>query len=154
MVEPHVRAEEEAVRLAVLAPSVRGQARELLDGGVVVTPLLRDVLRSVVEAGDATGTQLWRTVAEQHPDAGDRLSEWLVEGDVPDAVDAVYSEISDRLQDFALRRQIRQLQRTLEELDPVEQKNEYDDVFRKTAELQRKLGSAPHETGDSGMEDR
>jgi DNA primase len=140
LVEPHRRAEEEIVRLAVIAPETRELARESLE--LVVTPEYRDILGKVVESGGASGTELWERLAPEPSPLAARLSEWLVDATAPEAVESVFRALTAKLKDFALERQIRQLEARLQELDPVKDRDEYDDVFQRTHELQRELKHA------------
>lgn len=154
LLEPHYRAEEELVRLAVLLPQVRPKARELLARGDVATKWLAELLSIAVDAGELTGTDLWKTVAHDSPGVAERVSAWLVEPAIPDGAESVFDEVASKVKDFALERQIRELRHSMDGLDPVKDKAEYDDVFRRVHDLQRELKRA-HKVGDrSSMEEQ
>ena len=149
---PHVRAEEEVVRLAVAHPSVREDARGLLDAALVVDPSARALLEVVVASGGATGRELWERVSTERPEDAEKVSAWLVDPGDAGTVQFVFREVADRLRSLALERRIHEMQRHMDGLDPVKQKAEYDDVFRRVAELQRELKSESRTDANTGEE--
>lgn len=136
--DPQSRAELELVRIAAAEPQNRGKARELLDACLVADPLNARLLQAVVDAGDATGGELFDVVTESVPEARQLLPALLVSEEVACSTKAL-AELSVRLQEYGVRRQIIQVQARMESLDPLKDRDAYDDAFREVATLQVEL---------------
>jgi DNA primase len=130
-------AEREAVRLAALAPAVRGEAQKLLADGVIADGTVRRVLGLVIEAGDRVGRDLFEAVAGADRDAASALSGWLVDAQGVEQVEYAFREVAARVRDFALGREIRARKAELAALDPERDAERYDALFGEVAELQR-----------------
>jgi DNA primase len=148
--DPAMRAERELVRLLVLMPELREGARELLDGGLVVSPRYRTLAERTVAAGGAVESGLWASLGELDDRDKRLLSGWLVDAPSDEERVAAFRELSLRLKEFDVRRQITRLRGSMDELDPVEDKVEYDDVFRRVVELQHELTTFRDAARDGG----
>ncbi len=139
--DPERRTEVEALRLVATCAGVRDEARVLLDEGLVRSPEIREAIRVVLEAGGAEGGALYERLRVSHPEAAKLVSGFLVEeeGIGTDECLAALRGIDDRLQEFGLRRQITRLRARLEEMDPEEDRADYDALFREIALLQRQM---------------
>jgi DNA primase len=134
------RAEHELLRLLVVAPELRAEARDLLDMEDALADAVNTRLASaILAAGDAEGTALFTSVSASEPELKDYLSEWLVEDDDREARVSIFRETLGRLKEFALRRQILRLQAEMNSLDAVKDQERFDDIFRIVAALRRDL---------------
>lgn len=132
-----VLAERELVRLAALAPLIRDRARELLTQGLLADPGTTRLLELIVDAGDATGAELFDAVAGQDRDAGQTLSEWLVDALGVEQVEYAFREVAARLKEFGLGRLITTKKQELRTIDASSDAERYDRLFGEIAELQR-----------------
>jgi hypothetical protein len=131
------RAERELVRLAAIAPVVRGQARDLLDEGAVSDDTARRLLSAVCEAGEATGQDLFGLVAGRDSEAAAILSAWLVDAQEVEQVEYAFREVASRVKELAVGRLILIKKAELRSLDPGRDAETYDRLFGEIAELQR-----------------
>ena len=134
---PEARAEREVVRLAALAPSVRAEARELLQDGAVADPAARRILELVCEAGSKRGKDLFAAVTAADREAGEMLAGWLVDAREVEQVEYAFREVTARVKDFALGRLILTKKAELGALDPKRDREAYDRLFGEIAEAQR-----------------
>lgn len=137
--DPRLAAEREYVTLVAADSALRSEARELLDNDVLSDQELRTLLKLVVEAGAATGRDLYNTVAAADSGAGELLSGLVVGGDEEYDTAAVAKELLSKLQEFALERQIIEKKTKLKRLDAVKDRIEFDDLFREIAALQQRV---------------
>jgi DNA primase len=135
------KAEDELLRAIVILPELREEVRELLSIDDVLTDPVNARLAAAVVASDvATGRNLYESVAATEPGLADELSAWLVGAVSREDVLATFPETVSRIKEFALRRQILRVQAGMQAMDPVKDPAGYDDMFRKVAALQQKLG--------------
>lgn len=122
----------------------------MLDGGLVVSPRYRALAERTVAAGGAVESGLWASLGELDDRDKRLLSGWLVDAPAEEERVAAFRELSLRLKEFDVRRQITRLRGSMDELDPVEDKVEYDDVFRRVVELQHELTRIRDAARDGG----
>jgi len=132
-----VLAEREVVRLAAIAPRVRGRAQELLAEGVLTDTAAMNLLGLIVDAGQATEGELFEAVAAKDRDAAQILSAWLVDAHGVEQVEYAFREVAARVKDFALGRLISTKKQELHEIDASADAERYDRLFGEIAELQR-----------------
>ena len=132
-----VLAEREVVRLAAIAPRVRGRAQELLAEGVLTDTAATNLLGLIVDAGQATEGELFEAVAARDRDAAQILSAWLVDAHGVEQVEYAFREVAARVKDFALGRLISSKKQQLREIDASADAERYDRLFGEIAELQR-----------------
>lgn len=134
------RAEEELVRQLVSAPGLRGRVRDLLSiEGALSDPLNAMLAAAVVSSGNLTGKDLFAAVSARDRSAGEALSTYLVEPMEEAEALARFDETLARLTGFAIQREIVRLQADMRNADSVKDSQGYDEMFRKAADLQRKL---------------
>ncbi len=138
----HVRTETELARQLAAAPQLRGQVRDLLSiEGALTDAATEAVVRSIVEAGDATGRALFETVAARDRDAAEALSTYLVDGlDASKAVER-FPETLGRLMQFGLRREVLRLQAEMRDAEAARDSALYDELFRRVADVQMRLSA-------------
>lgn len=136
----HAKIEAELARQLAAAPELREQVRDLLTiEGALTDVSLGSVVRSIVEAGDATGRALYETVAARDREAGEALSTCLVDGLDPSTAVERFPETLGRLTQFALRREFARLQSQMRDAESSKESELYDELFRKAAEVQRRM---------------
>jgi DNA primase len=148
--DPAMRAERELARLAVLEPDLREGARELLDGGLVTSSRYRSLAERAVAAGGAAESELWGALGELGERDVRLVSGWLVDAPADEDRVAAFRELSLRLKEFDLKRQITGLRSSMEELDPAADKHEYDEMFRRVVALQHELTAVRDAARDGG----
>jgi DNA primase len=131
------KAERELVRLAAIAPSLRGEARLLLAEGAVGGEKARALLEIVTSADDAVGDDLYARVAEADREAAGVLAGWLVDASEDEQVEYAFREVAARVKEFALGRLISKKKGELQALDPAGDAESYDRLFGEIVELQR-----------------
>ena len=131
------KTERELVRLAAIAPSLRGEARLLLAEGAVGGEKARALLEIVTSADDAVGDDLYTRVAETDREAAGVLAGWLVDASEDEQVEYAFREVAVRVKEFALGRLISKKKGELQALDPAADAESYDRLFGEIAELQR-----------------
>ncbi|MDZ4654848.1 MAG: DNA primase [Coriobacteriia bacterium] len=134
---PQEKAERELLRLAVISPAARAQARELIAEGVVSGEDICRVLSLVAETGDAQKRELYDALARNDRAAAEMVSPWLVDAPEVEEVEYATREIVGRLKDFDLGRQILAMKAQLRGLDAEKDRVAFDGLFREIAELQR-----------------
>ncbi len=132
------RAERELLRTVAIAPSVRGEARELLSEEFVLDAGRRTLLGWILDAGDAVRQELYERVAARDRNVAESLSEWLVDAPDVEQIEYAFREVSGRLKEFALERLILGKKAGLRALDAVKDQAEYDGLFREIVELERR----------------
>ena len=136
----HVRIEQELARQIAAAPQLREQVRDLLSiDGALTDAATEAVVRSIVEAGDATGRALFEAVAARDRAAADALSTYLVDGLDPSEALERFPETLGRLMQFGLRREVLRLQSEMRDAESSRDSALYDELFRRAAEVQRRL---------------
>jgi len=143
-------AEVELARVLAVAPHLRAQVRDLLDiDGSFSDPGMEMLVREIVDAGDASGAALFEAVARRDGDAAQRLSAYLVDALEPAAAEARFSEVLDRLMEFALKRELSRLQIEMRSKQSAGDRAGDDELFRKAADVQRRLAQlrASRQTG-------
>lgn len=134
------RAEFELARQIAAAPELREQVRDLLTlEDAIADPATADVVRCIVEAGDATGQALFEAVARQDRDAAEALSAFVVDGLDPGVAAERFGETIARLTEFGLRREIVRLQADMRVAETSRETERYDELFLKVADMQRRL---------------
>jgi DNA primase len=128
--DPERVAEVELLEIVARTPSLRDDARVLLDEGVIVDPLLSRLLVAIVQAGGAVGQDLSRKVGESDPELADVVTGVLVSDGDGGRDEDTFRQLAARLREFAVRRRINDLQDRLQRLDPVNDHDEYEEVFR------------------------
>jgi DNA primase len=131
------RAERELVRIAAVAPEVRGRARELLTDGAVADESARHLLELVTSAGSAAGDDLYAAVARTDREAAETISGLILDGRAVEQVEYAFREVATRVKEFALGRLIFTKKAELRALDPKKDPAGYDRLFGEIAELQR-----------------
>ena len=131
------KTERELVRLAAIAPSLRGEARLLLAEGAVGGEKARALLEIVTSADDAVGDDLYTRVAETDREAAGVLAGWLVDASEDEQVEYAFREVAARVKEFALGRLISKKKGELQALDPASDAESYDRLFGEIVELQR-----------------
>jgi DNA primase len=143
------RAEEELVRQLVSSPGLRGRVRDLLSiGSALSDPANAMLAQAVVSSGNLTGKDLFAAVSARDRSAGEALSIYLVEPMEEAEALARFDETLARLTGFALQREIVRLQAEMRNADSVKDSRGYDEMFRKAADLQRKLQELRAGTSD------
>ena len=143
------RAEEELVRQLVSAPELRGRVRDLLSiDSALSDPANAMLAGAVVSSGNLTGKDLFAAVSARDRSAGEALSTYLVEPMDEAQALARFDETLARLTGFALQREIVRLQADMRNADSVKDSQGYDEMFRKAADLQRKLEELRAGTSD------
>jgi DNA primase len=133
-------AEAELARILAVAPHLRGQVRDLLDiDGAFSDAGIETLIRHIVDAGAASGAALFDEVAHRDPGSAEKLSAFLV--DSLEMVDAEgrFAETLDRLTEFALKRELAQVQVQMREKQNAGDAVADDELFRKAADVQRRL---------------
>jgi DNA primase len=134
------RIEAELARQLAAAPQLRAQVRDLLSiEGALTDESTASVVRSIVEAGDATGRALYEAVAARDREAADALSTYLVDGLDPSAALESFPETLGRLTQFALQREFARIQSEMRDAESSRDSGLYDELFQRAAEVQRKL---------------
>jgi DNA primase len=143
------RAEEELIRQIVSAPQLRGRVRDLLaTDNALSDPASAMLAGALVASGNLTGKDLFAAVSARDRSVAEQLSTYLVEPmEEADAL-ARFDETLARLTGFALQREIVRLQADMRDADPVKDSQGYDELFRKAADLQRKLQELRAGTSD------
>jgi DNA primase len=137
---PHSRIEVELARQIAVAPQLREQVRDLLSiEGALTDEATASVVRSIVEAGDATGGELYEAVAVHDREAADALSAFLVGGLDPTVALESFPETLGRLTQFALQREFARLQSRMRDAESSRDSALYDELFQRAAEVQRRL---------------
>lgn len=134
------RMTEELVRQLVAEPALRIQVRDLLAiDGALSDPLTSRLVQAVVNAGSLRGKELYEAVSAADRELGEALSTYLVDAMEPGAAVARFDETLARLTEFALKREVVRLQSAMRSAESVKDSQGYDEMFRKAAELQRRL---------------
>jgi hypothetical protein len=131
--------ELEILAMAVRHPSVRPEARELLQLGLMSDPDRAALLAAVADADDATGSRLISLLETKVPGAAEVLSEAPVDERDGEPIDSQFSQLAGRLREIGLRRRITALQARLRSLDPSSDREEYDRAFAQATELRKQL---------------
>lgn len=137
--DPRLAAAREYVSLVVADATLRPQARELLDNDVLGDQELRTLLKLTVEAGAATGRDLYNAVAAVDPDAAELLSGLVVGGEDEQETGDLAKELLSKLKEFALERQIIEKKTRLKRLDTASDRVEFDELFKEIAVLQKRV---------------
>lgn len=134
------RIEAELARQLAVAPELREQVRDLLSiEGAVTDGATASVIRAIVEAGDATGGDLYDSIAARDRDVAELLSTYLVDGLDPAAASSAFAETLGRLTQFALQREYLRLQSRMREAESSRDSAVYDELFQEAADVQRRL---------------
>jgi DNA primase len=133
-------AETELARILAVAPHLRGQVRDLLDiDGAFSDAGTEALIRHIVDAGAASGAALFDEVARQDPGSAEKLSAFLVDSlETADAEDR-FAETLERLTEFALKRELAQVQVQMRQKQNAGDTVADDELFRKAADVQRRL---------------
>jgi DNA primase len=131
--------ELEILGMAVRCPSVRPEARELLQLGLVSDPDRAALLAAVADANDAKGAELISVLESKIPGAAEILSEAPIDEREGEPIDSQFSQLAGRLREIGMKRRITALQARLRALDPQRDREEYDLAFTQAAELQKQL---------------
>jgi len=107
--------------------------------GALTDAATETVVRSIVEAGDATGRALFEAVAARDRTAAEALSIYLVDGLDPSEALERFPETLGRLMQFGLRREVLRLQSEMRDAESSRDSALYDELFRRAAEVQRRL---------------
>lgn len=142
------RAERELLRTVTLAPSIRGEARELLSEEFVLDAGRRMLLEWILDAGAATKQELYDAIAARDRSVAESLSEWLVDAPDVEQIEYAFREISVRLKEFALERLILGKKAALRALDAARDQIEYDGLFREIVDLERKRNALRSRTAN------
>jgi len=136
----HARIESELARQIAVAPQLREQVRDLLSiDGALTDAATAAVVRSIVEAGDATGRSLYEAVAARDREAADALSTYLVDALDPAVALESFPETLGRLTQFALKREFMRLQSEMVAVESSRDSALYDELFQRAADVQRRL---------------
>jgi DNA primase len=131
--------ELEILGMAVRYPSVRSEARELLQLGLVSDPDRAALLAAVADANDAEGSELISLLESKVPGAAEILSEAPADEREGEPIDSQFSQLAGRLREIGLKRRITALQARLRSLDPQSDREEYDRAFTQATELRKQL---------------
>ena len=135
---PQEKVESELVRLAVISPSVREQARKLLADGVVIGEESSRMLKAVLDTGDTRGKALYDAVARQDRTLAEAISVWFVDAPHDNEVEYAFREIYTRLKDMDLERLILKKKALLRTLGAESDRSAFDGLYREIAALQRR----------------
>jgi DNA primase len=143
-------AEMELARELAAVPALREQVRDLLAmGGAFTDAASEGLIRSIVDADQATGHALFEAVARSDQAAGDTVSALLV--DALDAVEAQarFPETRDRVLEFALKQELVSVQADMRSKESAGDSASYDELFQRAADVQRRLAGlrASRQTG-------
>ena len=137
---PHARIEAELARQIAVAPQLREQVRGLLTiEGALTDATTEAVVRSILDAGDATGRSLYEAVAARDREAADALSSYLVDGLDPAIALESFAETLGRLMQFALQREFLRLQSEMRTAETSRDSALYDELFQRAADVRRRL---------------
>lgn len=143
--DPLTRVQRSLVGLLALDPSLRGRARELLEGDLLTDARARRILELIVGAGNAQGEELSSAILSVEPEFGATLSSMLFEagelGQPREAVPDVYAKVKE----LSLERQIIEIKARMRTLDAVKQRAEYDELFERRAALEIERGRLRNE---------
>ncbi len=143
-------AEAELARVLAVVPRLRKEVRDLLDiEGAFSDAGTENLIRQIVDAGDASGAALFEAVSRCDAEAAQSLSAFLVDALEPAAAEARFSETLDRLTEFALKRELNRLQAEMRAKQSAGDTAGDDELFRKAADVQRRLAQlrATRQTG-------
>jgi DNA primase len=132
-------AELQLLGLLAWAPSVRGEARQLLQEGLVSDPQRAALVEAIVESGTATGAELVSVLETKIPGAASVLAEAPVDEREGEQVESLFMQLAGRLREMSIRRRITALQARLRALDPKTDRDEYDRAFAEAAQLRKRL---------------
>ncbi len=133
---PQVRAERQLVGLVAARAELREGARGLLESDLLTDPLAARLLRAVLEAGEVTGSELYGRISSADIEAAEILSGLLIEAENADDAVLVARDVLSKLKEFAVERQIIEKKARMRTLDPVKERDEYDELYRDIAALQ------------------
>jgi hypothetical protein len=98
-----------------------------------------DLIRSIVDAGQATGSALYQAVAGADAASGEAVSALLVDAIEPGDAEERFPETHDRLMEFALKQELVRLQADMRANESAGDTAAYDELFRRAADVQRRL---------------
>jgi DNA primase len=133
--DPQALAEQELLAVLARSPRLRAEAVRSLPAALFADPSRRRLIELFAEAGDVTGQALFEAVTAWEPSAAYEVSMAVTDEGDEDADDENFRQLTESLKEFGLRRQMNELQARLRALDPVKDRDEYDDVFRSIATL-------------------
>ena len=138
--DPLTRVQRSLVGLLARDASLRGRARELLEGDLLTDARARRILELIIGAGDAQGEELSSAILSAEPEFGSTLSAMLFEsgelGEPRAAVPGVYAKVKE----LGLERQIIEIKARMRTLDAVKERAEYDELFERRAALEVERG--------------
>lgn len=139
----HARTEGELVRQLAVAPQLREQVRDLLSiDGALSDEDMASAVRSIVAAGELTGSKLYEAISSQDRQAAEALSTYLVDPLDPAEALERFPETLARLTQFALRREVLRLQAEMHQAESSRDSALYDELFLKAADVQRRLSES------------
>jgi DNA primase len=133
---PQVRAERDIIGLVAAFPRLRGKARDLLASGLLTDMIAVRLLEVVLESGEATGAALYAFVRDAAPETAEVLTGTLVGAEDVSEPEFVAAQTETRLKEFAVERQIIEKKAHMRSLDPLKDRDGYDELFREIAALQ------------------
>lgn len=134
-----VMAEREMVGLVAAYPELRPKAQSLLTPDLLTDPLTRRILDLVLASGNATGSDLHARVFSEDREAAEVLSGLLIEAESIDEPQFVATAVLSKLKELAIERQTIEKKAKMRALDPLKDRDVYDELFREIAGLQVQL---------------
>lgn len=133
------KAERALVGLVAACPELREKAQELLTKGLLHDARAVAMLDAVLASGTSNGETLLEAIRARDPELGELLGDVMFAP--PKGVEAstVARELLSKLKEFALERQIVQSKARMRALDPVKDRDDYDELFREIAAMQLAL---------------
>lgn len=139
--DPKTRAERALVGMVASYPELRQGARNLLDTGLLEDPRAIALLGAVVESGPAPASEIVAGLTERDPEAAAILSADLIVLPKDANPSVAAHEVLSKLKEITIERQIIQGKARMRSLDPVKERDGYDELFREisalTVELER-----------------
>ncbi|GAB4274852.1 MAG: DNA primase [Coriobacteriia bacterium] len=148
--DPRFLVERELARLAVVSPKVRVLAIDALDW--ISDETLKRLVGLLVDSDVLSGTDLWEALAPEVPELADEISGWIMDEPLTGDVESAFRDVMRRLKALELERRIKMIHARMQEMDPVKQKDEYDDAFREAAKLQHRLNRLKQQDDESVWE--
>ncbi len=135
---PRLRAERELLALLVKNAQLRDRARQLLAGGLLSTPQHRAVAEVVASMPSASASELSGRIEQDVPGMARELAASEFADTDMDAAELA-DGLTRRVKEFELVRRIAVGKARLKASGSFKDPAEYDDLFRETSALQRRL---------------
>ncbi len=148
-VDPRTKVERQLLALYIQAPSLRGEARELLTAGLLSDANHRALAEVVAEAGPSVSpASLVGALDAAVPGAAEAFSAMTVSFEGADDAKDLAAGLTLRLKELELERRIAVGKARLKRPAEFKDKAEEAELFKEIAELQRALDTMRRSAGD------